>query len=297
LEINGMQRDKAQAINTSVIILTYNSEATIKRTLERALLVTDDIHVVDSFSQDSTCDIVRTMGANLIFHEFENYGIQRRWASTHLPLKYDWELHLDADEWLSDKLAAEINLLQTEFPRGIDGYAMPRLTVFLGREIRHGGQFPIWHLRLFKRGKGRCEDREYDQHFIVDGVVRKLKGEFVDDMRMSLSEWTRRHNTWSDAEVRELSAGAGHHTDQVMLSGPLSRRRTMRKAYYYLPPLLRPAVLFFYKYFFRLGFLDGVPGLIFFVLQTFWFRFLVDAKLLEIQNNAERISTRRRRHL
>lgn len=288
-----MQRDKAQAINTSVIILTYNSEATIKKTLERAFLVTDDIHVVDSFSEDSTCDIARTMGANLISHEFENYGIQRRWASANLPLKYDWELHLDADEWLSDELTAEINLLQTKFPRGIDGYAMPRLTVFLGREIRHGGQFPIWHLRLFKRGKGRCEDREYDQHFIVDGVVRKLRGEFVDDMRMSLSEWTRRHNTWSDAEVRELSAGTGHYT----LSGPLSRRRAMRKAYYYLPALLRPAVLFFYKYFFRLGFLDGVPGLIFFVLQTFWFRFLVDAKLLEIQNSAERISTRRRRHL
>lgn len=292
-----MQRDKAQAINTSVIILTYNSEATIKKTLERAFLVTDDIHVVDSFSEDSTCDIARTMGANLISHEFENYGIQRRWASANLPLKYDWELHLDADEWLSDELTAEINLLQTKFPRGIDGYAMPRLTVFLGREIRHGGQFPIWHLRLFKRGKGRCEDREYDQHFIVDGVVRKLRGEFVDDMRMSLSEWTRRHNTWSDAEVRELSAGGGHHTDRVTLSGPLSRRRAMRKAYYYLPALLRPAVLFFYKYFFRLGFLDGVPGLIFFVLQTFWFRFLVDAKLLEIQNSAERISTRRRRHL
>ncbi len=291
-----MQRDKAQAINTSVIILTYNSEATIKKTLERAFLVTDDIHVVDSFSEDSTCDIARTMGANLISHEFENYGIQRRWASANLPLKYDWELHLDADEWLSDELTAEINLLQTKFPRGIDGYAMPRLTVFLGREIRHGGQFPIWHLRLFKRGKGRCEDREYDQHFIVDGVVRKLRGEFVDDMRMSLSEWTRRHNTWSDAEVRELSAGTGQCAGQS-LSGPLSRRRAMRKAYYYLPALLRPAVLFFYKYFFRLGFLDGVPGLIFFVLQTFWFRFLVDAKLLEIQNSAERISTRRRRHL
>ena len=95
----------------SIIILTYNSEATIAKTIDTALTVSDDIHVVDSFSVDTTLHLVRARGVNCVQHEFVNYALQRNWAIDTLGLKYNWELHLDADEWVSDTLVEELRRL------------------------------------------------------------------------------------------------------------------------------------------------------------------------------------------
>jgi hypothetical protein len=147
---------------------------------------------------------------------------------------------------------------------------------------------PTWHLRLFRTGVGRCEDRIYDQHFILlGGSSGQLAGEMVDDIRMPLTEWTARHNRWSDGEVAELHAEetlGRLHPDA--LGNPAQRKRFLREKYYRLPLFMRPFGLFFYRYFFRLGFLDGTEGFIFWVLQTFWFRFLVDAKIWERRHAA-----------
>jgi glycosyltransferase involved in cell wall biosynthesis len=267
----------------STVILTYNSEATIGNTIESIALLCDDIHVVDSYSSDHTCDLVRRYGVRMVQHPFTNYAAQRNWAIGNLPLNHEWELHLDADERVSEQLSAELSYLKEHDPPAeIYGYCVPRLVHFLGRPLRHGGMFPIWHTRLFRRGYGRCEDREYDQHFLVQGQIAKLYGAIVDDMRMSLTEWVVRHNRWSDAEVRELLRGANGDGLRARLTGnPLERKRRLRNAYNHGPLFIRAAMLFFYRYFLRLGFLDGTEGLIFYFLQTFWFRFLVDAKLFE----------------
>jgi glycosyltransferase involved in cell wall biosynthesis len=269
-------------MSISVIILTFNSESTIAATLESAKKVSDDIHVVDSFSSDKTLDIIRQYGANLVQHPFENYGAQRNWAIDNLPLKHDWELHLDADERLSDDLIIQINSLKGSFPRDTDGYYIPRLVHFMNRPIRHGGMFPIWHMRLFRQGKGRCENRKYDQHFYVDGPAGKLQGPMIDDIRMSLSEWVSRHNQWTDAELQELRGNESEGRIQANWRGnPVQKKRLLRNLYMSAPLFVRPFLLFFYRYFLRLGFLDGKEGFIFFVLQTFWFRFLIDSKLYE----------------
>ena len=219
-------------------------------------------------------------------HAFQNYAAQRNWAIETLPLKYAWELHLDADERISAPLAAELaKLKSSEPPTDIHGYCVPRLVHFMRKPLRHGGMFPIWHMRLFRRGHGRCEEREYDQHFVVDGKIAKLQGPIVDDIRMPLGEWVIRHNRWSDAEVRELVSptnvsGSRLRTSKATLSRenaisgmPTTGRRSF----------LRAGFLFFYRYIIRLGFLDGTEGLIFYFLQTFWFRFLIDAKLFELE--------------
>jgi len=275
-------------MNISVVVLTFNSEATLAKTLEAALRVSNDIHIVDSLSLDRTPAIAQQYGANLVTHPFVNYAAQRNWAIDHLPLKHDWELHLDADECLSETLAAELAaLLQREPPAPVNGYYISRLVRFLGRPIRHGGMFPIWHMRLFRRRLGRCEEREYDQHFIVEGSTGKLKGPFIDDIRMPLSEWVSRHNRWSDAEVREILHGSsGLRLRATLMGNRLQRKRYLRGIYDRMPLFVRPVLLFFYRYVVRLGFLDGKEGLIFFFLQTLWFRFLVDAKLFE-QRTAE----------
>jgi glycosyltransferase involved in cell wall biosynthesis len=269
-------------MSISVIILSFNSERIIAETLRSAAEVSDDIHVVDSFSTDATLNIVQNFKAHLVQHEFENYGAQRNWAIDNLPLKYDWELHLDADERPDPVLIERLKNLKGRFPPHIHGYHIARLIYFMGRPIRYGGMFPIWHLRLFRHGRGRCENRQYDQHFYVDGATALLPGVMIDDIRMSLGEWINRHNRWSDAEVRELGQGATAGRIQGRLGGtPIQQKRFFRDIYNRLPLFVRPFLLFIYRYFFRLGFLCGKEGLIFFILQTFWFRFLIDAKLYE----------------
>jgi glycosyltransferase involved in cell wall biosynthesis len=277
-------------MNLSVIVLTFNSEATIGATLASARRVSDDIHIVDSGSSDKTLTIAAEHGARVVQHPFESYGAQRNWAIDSLPLRHPWELHLDADERLTEPLIAAIEALAA---RGFDdaaeggaavGYFIPRLVHFLGRPIRHGGMYPIWHMRLFKHGHGRCEARRYDQHFYVDGPTGRLEHPMIDDIRMKLGEWVIRHNRWADAEAEELVAGGAATGVTPRLGGnPVERKRALRGTYNRLPWFLRALLLFLYRYVVRLGFLDGRAGLIFFVLQTFWFRFLVDAKLYERQ--------------
>ena len=266
----------------TVILLTYNSEATVNVTLSSACQVSDQIFVVDSFSKDGTVDLARQFGATVVQHPFENYGTQRNWAIDNLRMSSAWQLHLDADEWMDNQLVESIRSLPEEPEHS--GFFLPRYLQFLGRQLRHGGMSPTWHLRLFRTGMGRCEDRLYDQHFFLKGGTsgRLHGGAMVDNIQMPLTEWTARHNRWADGEVAELEAGEKSGRISPAAHGnPAERKRFLRKQYNRMPLFVGPFALFFYRYFFRLGFLDGTEGFIFWVLQTFWFRFLVDAKLWE----------------
>lgn len=269
-------------LKPSVIILAYNSELSIAETIRSVLPLTDDIHIVDSFSKDATVEIARGLGAQITEHAFENYGAQRNWAIDNCPVRHAWQLHLDADERLTPALLAEIQALPEGAPE--TGFILPRLVMFLGRAIRHGAFYPTWHMRLFRNGLGRCEMRKYDQHFyVLSGTTRQLKHDMIDDIRMSLSEWTFRHNRWADAEVEEQSEAEsrGVRVASDRSGNVIERKRALRDMYNRSPLFLRPFLLFFYRYILRLGFLDGTEGFIFFMLQTFWFRFLIDAKTFE----------------
>ena len=289
------------AMQISVIVLTFNSALTIGQTLQSARKVSDDIHVVDSYSTDETLKIAHAHGARIVQHPFVHYGEQRNWAMTNLPLKYGWQLHLDADEFLSPELIAEIVRLKTLPCVAMDGFYIPRLTRFLGREIRYGGHYPIWHLRLFRSGAARCESRKYDQHFLlltqsplpagVEGKAQRICAPLIDDNRMDLKEWTERHNRWSEAEVAEILRPTQEGVMQAKLRGgsPMQFKRALRQWFLRVPLFARCFLYFFYRYVLRLGFLDGRPGLIYNVLQTFWYRFLIDAKLYErslVEGNA-----------
>jgi len=243
---------------------------------------------VDSFSSDRTVALAESFGATVFQHAFENYGAQRNWAIDNLPINAKWQLHLDADEVMDQELVAAIKALPEEPEHS--GYFVPRYVKFLGRVMRHGGMSPTWHLRLFRSGEGRCEDRKYDQHFLIldrarPGTTGQLTGTMIDDIAMSLSEWTARHNRWADGEVAEMDAK--HEAGRLVADAkgnPAQRKRALREKYNSLPLFVRPFALFGYRYFFKLGFLDGTEGFIFWVLQTFWFRFLIDAKIWEKRN-------------
>lgn len=265
----------------AIIVLSFNSEDTLSATLGKAREISDEIFVVDSFSKDGTVALAESFGAKIVQHTFEHYGAQRNWAIDNLPITRRWQLHLDADEVMDDKLVDTIRKLSDDAT--VSGYFIARYVRFLGRVMRHGAMSPTWHLRLFRTGVGRCEERRYDQHFLLQsGETAQLPGSMIDDIRMPLTEWTARHNRWADGEVAEMyAADDGNRVEADKQGNPAERKRYWRKRYNQLPLFVRPFALFSYRYFFRLGFLDGKEGFIFWTLQTFWFRFLVDAKIFE----------------
>ncbi len=266
----------------SVIVLTKDKETNLPELLASLDGLDAEVFVVDSGSRDHTVEIAEQAGSRVVFHPFENYAAQRNWAIEHLPIRTPWQLHLDADERLTPALVREIrDLLASNPPH--DGYLLRKRTVFMGRWLRFGGQYPSWHLRLFRTGKGRCEQRLYDQHFVVDGRVGRLRHDYIDVITDDLGKWIERHNRWALAEAIEMERAVESLDVAPRLFGsPIERKRWLRiRMYRSFPPFVRPFLLFMFDYVFRLGFLDGIPGLIFYILQRFWFRFLIDARIYE----------------
>lgn len=267
----------------SVIVLTHNEEANLPACLDSLRGLPCTVFVVDSGSSDRTLRIAEQYSATIRHHEFENYAAQRNWALDNLPIQTPWILNLDADERLTRELVVEMKRVLDRPPVGVVGFLLKRRTVFMGRWIRHGGHYPSFHLRLFRTGAGRCEARRYDQHFLADGKVARLRHDYVDVVASSLLSWTMRHARWAGMEAEELAhsrQASGQVTPKVM-GGPIERRRWWRNAYGRGPLFARALTYWIYRYFVRLGFLDGKEGLIFHFLQGFWFRFLVDAMIYE----------------
>ena len=268
----------------TVVVLTYNEELNLPACLDSLRGLQATVSIVDSGSTDGTLQIAAAHGVETTAHPFDNYAAQRNWALRNLPISTDWVLNLDADERLTPELVAEINqVLESGANPGVDGYLLRKRTIFMGRWIRHGGHYPSFHLRLFKLGRGRCEDRKYDQHFVVDGGTATLRNDYIDVVSSSLVSWTLRHARWAEMETNELTMPVRANGQVVpdMIGNPIQRRRWWRNAYSRGPLFVRAFAYWIYRYIIRLGFLDGTEGLIFHFLQGFWFRFLVDAMIYE----------------
>lgn len=267
----------------SVIVLTYNEEANLPACLESLNGLPCELFVVDSGSSDRTLEIAERYSAAIRHHDFDDYAAQRNWALDNLPIRTPWVLNIDADERLTPELRDEIkNVLECP-PTNVSGFLLRKRTIFMGRWIRHGGHYPSYHLRLFRTGKGRCESRRYDQHFVADGAVNRLHHDYVDIVASSLMTWTLRHTRWAAMEASELLSPpeAGRQVTPRLTGNPIQRRRWWRNAYARAPLFSRALAYWGYRYFVRLGFLDAKEGLIFHFLQGFWFRFLVDATIYE----------------
>jgi glycosyltransferase involved in cell wall biosynthesis len=268
----------------SVVVLTFNEEVNLPACLNSLSGLDCEIFIVDSGSTDRTLEIAKDSGAKLAAHPFENYSVQRNWAQRNLPIRSDWVLHLDADERLTPTLVAAINAKLSQSSIQEAGFLLCKRTIFMGRWIKHGAHYPSYHLRLFRRAIGVCEDRLYDQHFVVDGSVAVLPGDYLDVVASSVNSWSVRHTRWARCEADEMMTST--HTDRRVRPDPLGnaieRKRWMREGIYGRAPLfLRAFAYFFYRYIVRLGFLDGTEGLIFHFLQGCWFRFLVDCEIFE----------------
>ena len=270
----------------AAIVLTYNEERNIRDCLASLAGWVQQLFVVDSGSTDATVAIAREMGATVLTHPFEHYGAQRNWALDNCPVTAPWVLNVDADERVTPEMRASIERVVGAEEPGVTGYLFSRRTVFMGRWIRHGGHYPAWHLRLFRTGHGRCEERLYDQHFYCDGPTRQLPGDIIDTLTPSIAVFSQRHVRWAQLEAQEQERDAAGEVDEGRIRGKaggsaIENRRWLRERYGRMPLFVRPVLYFLYRYLLRGGFLDGKEGLIFHFLQGFWYRFLVDAVLFE----------------
>ncbi|MBI2996198.1 MAG: glycosyltransferase family 2 protein [Candidatus Melainabacteria bacterium] len=271
----------------SVIVLTFNEEKNIEACLKSVKDFVEEIFVVDSFSTDKTLGIVKKYTNNIFQHEFKNYGKQRNWALKNLPIKTRWVLNLDADHRCTNELKKEVaKLFASNEVNNWDGFLISRKTIFMGKWIKHGGHYPVYQPILFKLSHGSCEEHRYNQHLYVKGKVKKIKGDIEDIVSDDLASFTFRHNRWStddaiDQLLGEDQVNSKTGVKQNLFGNPMERRRFFRSIYMHMPLLVKPFIYFFYRYFIKLGFLDGKEGIIFHTLQGFWYQFLVDAKIYE----------------
>jgi glycosyltransferase involved in cell wall biosynthesis len=276
-------------VTLTIVILTKNEERHIARAIASAAPIADRIVVVDSGSTDRTVELAKEGGAEVLENPWVNYATQFNWALDQLPTDTDWIFRLDADEVVTDALASEIAAHLSSLSPAIAGVYISRRMTFLGRPIKWGGVFPVRVLRLFRHGRGRCENRWMDEHVLVDGATAAFKGEIVDDNLNSLTWWTAKHNVYASREVVDLLnleyGFMAHETVANLRSGQQAgvKRWIKENVYARLPGGVRAFLYFFYRYVVRLGFLDGREGTAFHFLQGFWYRYLVDMKLFEVK--------------
>jgi glycosyltransferase involved in cell wall biosynthesis len=273
----------------SAIVLTFDEARNIDACLASLMGWTTDVFVVDSGSTDDTVAIARRHGATVATHPFETHAKQWRWALESLPLRTDWVLALDADQRVTPELRDAVVAAMADPSRAdVRGYFVNRRQIFRGRWIRHGGYYPKYLLKLFRRDAVSIDDADLvDHHFVVDGSVAKLSGDLIEDNKneAAIVDWTAKHNRYAVLQARQevaaraaavpiaLSAAWGH---------PDQRVRWLKQQWARLPLFVRPCLYVFYRYVLRLGFLDGREGFIFHVLQGFWYRLLVDINISEI---------------
>jgi len=282
------------ALPVSAIVAVRNEARHLPRCL-RSLETIGEVYVIDSQSTDATEEIARSYGAKFVqFHYSGGWPKKRQWAMDSLPLANEWILLLDADESLTPELAEEIRCA-TQDPR-YDGYHIALRIYFLGRELRHSGA-SFEKLSLFRRGKGRYEcrlkeqdasmaDMEVHEHVMVEGRTAKLRFPILHHNFASLSHYIRKHDEYSNWEAKVWlggEAGAGE-LKPSLIGVQAQRRRWLRRNFFALPG--SPLAFFFYKYIFRMGFLDGVPGLIYCCFQGIQF-FHIKAKIYELKQESE----------
>lgn len=267
----------------TAIVLTYNEELHITRCVKNLLRVASEVYVVDSFSTDKTVALAEAAGAVVLQHEYINQAQQFQWALENCPVKTDWVMRLDADEYLTDKFIDELHRELPKLPSAVCGVYMKRRVKFLGRILRFGSLGPVRLLRLWRNGTVYMEQRWMDEQLVLkEGEHVTFKHLFLDDNLNGLTAWTQKHNNYSDREIltqldlkyRLFDDGA----DEAL------KGRNGRRAFYYrLPRFFRSLTYFTWKYVFLLGFLDGIPGLVWLTLQSYWYRFLVDSKMYEME--------------
>ena len=269
-------------MSVSVIILTYNEELNLSECLKAAKLLSDDLIIIDSYSQDRTAQIAKEYGCKFIQNKFINQGIQFNWALDNVQSKYNWILRLDADEILTKNNISEIQE-KLKNPDS-EAYEFNKRIIWMGKWLRFGGIYPMKVTRLFQKGTAKYEERT-EENLIVTGRVISLKNDLVENNKKNdIHNFTLKHLHTGAGECQEYMDKINFHNGikpSLVGSKPQKNRWLKLNFYNKAPMFLRGFLYFIYRYIILLGFLDGVPGLTFHFLQGFWYRFLIDCLIYE----------------
>lgn len=276
-------------VDVTVIILTKNEELHLGRCLERLrALEPRRVVVVDSESTDATAEIARREGAEVVVHPWPgNQAAQFNWALDALDIRSAWVLRLDADEYLSPELTEEIRAKLPTMPADVSALVFKRRHIFMGRWMRRG-TYPVLLLRMFRTGAGRYEQRLMDEHIVMaEGREVELDNDFYDHNLNELSWFCKKHVDYAVREAAELLDLKHNLSGRVAEAGTLSEqalaKRRKKLKYAQQPLFWRSTAYFVYRYFFKLGFMEGKEGFLWHFLQGWWYRTLVDAKVMEVE--------------
>lgn len=289
-------------VDLTVVILTKNEESNLEKCILSFNGVAKRFVIVDSYSTDGTKRLCEKLSKNVNIDFYENkfidYATQLNWALKNTNINTKWSMRMDADEELTPKLALEINNKLNSIDDDINGIILKRRVYFMGRWIKHGGKYPELLLRIFKTGYGMCEQKIMDEHMILsEGNTIKFNNDIIDNNTKDLEWWIHKHNWYSNREVLDYQQKKisnfrkENEIEESITKGQAERKRIIKnKGYYKLPLFFRAWCYFIYRYYIRLGFLDGKEGKIYHFLQAYWYRFLVDAKIYECEKFNKKIS-------
>lgn len=288
--------------NISIVILTYNEELHIKRCIESVLPIATQIFVIDSFSSDKTVEICNQLGATVYQRAWKNYADQFQWALDNCEFSTTWLFRLDADEYLDDSMQESLPKLLNNTPSSVIGYRCYLRNIFMGRKIRFGGYDPLNLLRIWRTGSGRIESRWMDEHIVLkEGNTSQAQGEILHNNLNNHRWWTEKHNKYADREMIDI---LNKKYDFFGIDNQISKtgnkqakiKRFLKEAIYNkLPLFLRPTLYFIFRYVVCLGFLDAKEGFAYHFFQAYWYRSVVDIRVLEAEKIIYKATTNEER--
>lgn len=280
-------------VELAAVILTKDESKHIERCLKSLKNIVDDIVVVDSFSTDNTKEKAESFGARVIQHPWKNYATQLNYGIYECGITADWIWRIDADEFIEAPLGEKVKEYIQIAPENVNGIYVRKRIDFMGRPLLHGGWYPSYHLKVFRRGHGDCENRWMDEHIrLFDGETISInEGNQVDANLNDLTWWTEKHNSYATREMADILMTEYDLDERAQEVVPRffgteeQRKRWLKLKYIKAPLFVRPFINFFIRYILKGGFLDGKQGFIWHILQGFWYRMLVDAKVYEIKKH------------
>jgi exosortase/archaeosortase family protein len=268
-----------------ILVLTFNEEKNLPKFFDSIKSLNCPVYVIDSFSTDNTIAIAKKHRANVFQNKFETHTKQWKFALEQVPTDVSWVIGLDADQEISDVLAASIqNALQKNDP-SISGFYFCRKNYFLDKWIRFGGYYPRYLLKMFRRENVLLDENEkMDHHFYVNGLTQKLQGDLLENnLKEDLSFWKEKHRRYAKLQAEEEFLNSYKQVGSLWGNSD-QRRVALRKVWNSLPLFIRPIIYLFIRMFLQLGFLDGRKGIKFHYLQAFWYRNLVDTELYALRS-------------
>lgn len=264
----------------TVIILTKNEEKNIEDCIASVVEIAKRIIVVDSYSDDQTVKIASKMNAEIYQHKFETHARQFMYAVNISNITTKWILKLDADERMTEETRNElVQLCNKNSNTDINGIILRFKKNFLGKDLYHGGVYPWKKLSCYKTDHGFIEDRAMDEHIVLkQGKSITMKNDCLHLDFKNLEFFINKHNWYSSKETSEY-----FKLNNTKNSNEKVNIKTWIKnsIYYKLPIGMRAHFYYIYRYYFKLGFLDGKEGKIYAFMQAYWYRYLVDAKIYE----------------